>query len=665
MSSRKAQPSTLPITGLETWEKICRPYPIRVWPRELETVESFGRRLLEANSELPRHRRRLIIAAERLRPGCDKNALWAAIVKAKGEAPSNAFDAPDGVELRHPDGSNCASCKVGTGDQWMCRACSGKLSVGLRPHLEYLICRHHRLWVGSGTLPEEQFEVDDQYMQAEQDFQTLRSHGVVDANTLWELIHVIDPTLADEAEHHVLPHQPFPAAVKLWTLLVSREFAVRFFDPNYTYAETWAFLQAQVSDLGLADAELATRVWHYLRPTALSVRESLRDQTGYQSHWDHDFRVDPAIVDSFAPPMRPLEPFGRYLETSGTAAIDASNWREILTHRSAGHGPSFLRGDKDGRRPAICAAGHRTSIKPVREAGKLKSYLCDQCNRGQAVAGETDITCTHPARAAYFDYAKNAPAQPTQYLAGSERKMWWRCPEGHSYQRSIKGQCTVANPCPVCDHLVPLPGFNTFADLHPQPTKEWHPTFNDFAPSEVTPRSSRKAWFVCTSCSEPYKTGIRERAIGHGCMRCKGNGSVPSPIAERFPALESEWDPALNNGLPFEHARGLTVGFNWKCTEGHVFNRAAIAQSRYGCVVCRGTRKERNSNALLLKYPTITKEFDEERNGIPAVQLNSTDKYWWRCSYGHVRQQKLHHRRFSSGCPDCPLPERIAFGKAG
>jgi hypothetical protein len=645
--------------------ELVRPYPFKVRLRLLETVDSYERRLLAANFQLVTDIDRLVRIA-RKQWNISQRVLRTAIVAAKGGIPATSFEDVNPPELRHRDGGSCISCRVGTGDQWMCRLCAHGDSVALRPHLEKVVCTRHRLWVGSGAAPEKQFEVDATHLAAEAQFQRLRRKGLVDANTLWELLHVVDPTLVDEAEHRFLPAGPFPTAVRLWTVIASREFASQLFDPNRTYAESFLFLQQQVAASGLGDGDLAVRVWHYLRPTALTIREAVRDQRAFEPHWEHDFWVDPDLVSQFQAPIRPLEPFIRYLEASGNATITAANWREVLTHRSAGHGISFVRRDDgSGRRPGICAAGHRITIKPVREAGGLRSYRCDFCNGRKVSVGETDVTVTNPSRAAYFDHEKNAPALVTHYMAGTETRVWWVCPEGHSYERSVKGQCTVENPCPVCDHLIPLGGFNTFADTHPHVAAEWHPTLNAFSPADITARSSKRAWFVCPTCSEPYETRIGSRVLGHACMRCKGNGSALVRIADRFPELASQWISELNDGLQFADAAGLTVDYVWRCSGGHEVRRPSIHQARYDCGICRGSIKLDNVNALLEKYPLLVPEFHSTMNAIPLSQMNAHDRYWWQCRRGHLRQQTLHNRRFSAGCPECPRPERAGYDSRG
>lgn len=67
-------------------------------------------------------------------------------------------------------------------------------------------------------------------------------------------------------------------------------------------------------------------------------------------------------------------------------------------------------------------------------------------------AGFNDLATTHPDLAVQWDAAKNAPSglDPTTVSAGSERKVWWRCPAGHSSEAVIKSRARENLACPDC-----------------------------------------------------------------------------------------------------------------------------------------------------------------------------------------------------------------------
>ncbi|NYK09074.1 hypothetical protein HNR14_000955 [Leifsonia naganoensis] len=491
---------------------------------------------------------------------------------------------------------------------------------------------------------------------------------MADATTLWELIHTIDPSLTDEAAHHLLPARPFPHAIRLWTILASTEFQKAFFDPSSTYKQSLNMLNTALKNSGLGDQGLTTRVWHYLRFTALGVREwldqrALGSNAPFRPRWDHDLWLEPAVLESFTLPTRPLERFERYLQASNSQTITATNWREVLTHRSAGQPVDHLR-ENLKRRGGVCPAGHRVPVEPVREVGKRTSFLCAYCSGRRVIPGETDIASTHPARASYFDFAANSPLLPIDLHSNLPTKVAWVCPLGHTYERSVQGQCIGEEPCLVCNGSIARPGFNTLQDLRPDIAREWHPTLNTKSPSEVTLRGNERAWFICPKGHQPYETMIRSRANGTGCRKCGhalGAHKGQQLISERYPELATQWVPELNDGVRFGEARGISLKHVWRCSRGHEISREAFIRAKLGCGRCSGHVKTPDCNILLEKYPLITSEFHPTANQVSKLQMNASDNYLWICAAGHVRSATLHTRINSRGCSACPRPDRIAY----
>ena len=55
---------------------------------------------------------------------------------------------------------------------------------------------------------------------------------------------------------------------------------------------------------------------------------------------------------------------------------------------------------------------------------------------------------------------------------------------------------------------------------NPQLAKEWHPQKNnDLTPSDVTPNSHKKVWWVCIRKHE-WPARIKDRNNGTGCPIC-------------------------------------------------------------------------------------------------------------------------------------------------
>ena len=57
---------------------------------------------------------------------------------------------------------------------------------------------------------------------------------------------------------------------------------------------------------------------------------------------------------------------------------------------------------------------------------------------------------------AQWDGERNAPLTPKDVTYGSHQKVWWRCPQGHSYRSKVR-ILARGTDCPVCAGRVVLP----------------------------------------------------------------------------------------------------------------------------------------------------------------------------------------------------------------
>ena len=65
---------------------------------------------------------------------------------------------------------------------------------------------------------------------------------------------------------------------------------------------------------------------------------------------------------------------------------------------------------------------------------------------------EHSLLETHPFPSSEWDYDKNYPLRPENFTFGSDKKPWWLCPKGHSYDAAIKNRTNKNRPtgCPYC-----------------------------------------------------------------------------------------------------------------------------------------------------------------------------------------------------------------------
>lgn len=177
-----------------------------------------------------------------------------------------------------------------------------------------------------------------------------------------------------------------------------------------------------------------------------------------------------------------------------------------------------------GSRKAVwwqCSKGHEwKAIVYSRTRGGCCCPVCANC---VVQAGYNDLKTLYPALTAEWDIEKNAPMTPDQIGAGSLKKVWWRCPQGHSYQSVIAHRTRDGYACPYCSGRKVLAGFNDLATRRPELAAQWHPSLNGaLTPQMVTAYSSRTVWWRCPE-GHVWKAVVCQRSRGYcNCPVCTG-----------------------------------------------------------------------------------------------------------------------------------------------
>ena len=148
---------------------------------------------------------------------------------------------------------------------------------------------------------------------------------------------------------------------------------------------------------------------------------------------------------------------------------------------------------------------------------------CPYC-AGVRVNNTNSFAALHPMLAAEWHPTLNDDKLPSDYVSGSEARMWWLCPEcGSSYDLRILARGRNGQDCPYCAG-VRLNDTNSLASLNPDIAGEWHPTKNsDMLPSGFVSVSQNRPWWLCENCGHEWQAVIARRTNegkGTGCPRC-------------------------------------------------------------------------------------------------------------------------------------------------
>ncbi len=174
----------------------------------------------------------------------------------------------------------------------------------------------------------------------------------------------------------------------------------------------------------------------------------------------------------------------------------------------------------------ICERGHRWRAAVSSRA--CAGSGCPVCAGKQVLPGFNDLASRDAALAAQWDTEKNGRLTPQSVTPTSNRKVWWLCERGHSFQAVIAARVNGTG-CPYCTNKRVLPGFNDLATVAPQIAAEWHPTLNGgLTPETVTAGSRKKIWWQC-AYDHVWKAAIYSRTGRQkcGCPICAGKQGPP------------------------------------------------------------------------------------------------------------------------------------------
>lgn len=122
-----------------------------------------------------------------------------------------------------------------------------------------------------------------------------------------------------------------------------------------------------------------------------------------------------------------------------------------------------------------------------------------------------------------WDFEKNAELKlfPEKLTEGSNKKAWWKCKNGHTWQEPIY-QRWQGKQCPFCTNKRVLVGYNDLPTLFPELAREWDAEENkNIDLLSVVPGSSKTVNWKCSVCGYKWKTSIRQRTQRKtGCPEC-------------------------------------------------------------------------------------------------------------------------------------------------
>lgn len=139
----------------------------------------------------------------------------------------------------------------------------------------------------------------------------------------------------------------------------------------------------------------------------------------------------------------------------------------------------------------------------------------------QIKVGFNDLKTTHPELAEEWHPFLNGDLTPEKVTLGSNKRVWWKCPDCESNYDAVVAARVRGAGCPYCAGKRVKAGYNDLATRYPDVAKEWHPTKNgELTPSDILPRSEKKYWWKCSRCGNEWRATPDSRINRMSCPEC-------------------------------------------------------------------------------------------------------------------------------------------------
>jgi len=193
-----------------------------------------------------------------------------------------------------------------------------------------------------------------------------------------------------------------------------------------------------------------------------------------------------------------------------------------------------------------------------------------------------DSIVDSPQLSKLWDDKKNGAA--TAVLVRSFRPAWWRCENGHSFQRSPRSMLSDSS-CPSCRRG---PTMSSIAKARPNLVPLWSAEKNgSLSPETVDIAHSAKVWWRCPKGHDFQRPPVIMMRDAD-CPICVG---AKTSLKAMNPSVAAEWHPTRNGEVtPAQVDAEHVMNTWWLCPNGHEYQATVRSRTRgsRSCPTCYG-----------------------------------------------------------------------------
>lgn len=239
----------------------------------------------------------------------------------------------------------------------------------------------------------------------------------------------------------------------------------------------------------------------------------------------------------------------------------------------------------------ICGHSYQKRIgnRTAPSKRKAESKKCPICLGRIIIPGYNSLKARYPEIVEKEWGFKKNTLDPDTISPHYRAKVWWLCPNGHSYN-SLPGNKVhkTGGNCPYCSSQK-LCRETSLGIINPELAKEWHPTKNgNLTPFDVFANTNRYIWWLCPICGCEWKAKCSNRNVGkRGCPHCAKGRSSSVPEQLIFRAIKNVFPDSINrhridNDEIDVYIPSLMIGFEYDGERFHNIDKLSkdIAKSK-------------------------------------------------------------------------------------
>jgi len=319
---------------------------------------------------------------------------------------------------------------------------------------------------------------------------------------------------------------------------------------------------------------------------------------------------------------------------------DLASINPTLAAQACGWDPTTTTPGSGSERLWQCQHGHEWLAKV---SDRSRGNGCPYCSGLRTLQGVDDLATTHP------ELALEAHGwDPTTLKAGSNKRVEWKCSNGHVYTTALHSRGLQGTDCPICSNQQLLVGYNDLVTTHPDLAAQadgWDPT-------TVVSGTNKKLSWLC-KVGHSWIATVNSRTLQKtGCPICANKQVLAgyNDLATTHPELAAQadgWDPTTVTANSAKKRM-------WKCNRGHswLVSVDGRRKGQAGCPICANQQLLVGYNDLATTHPELALEADgwDPR----TVIAGSNKKAKWICEQGHRWSSVIANRsRVGVGCPSC------------